>query len=158
MNDWAKDLEKKYIHLFETDKNNVPLRGIEVEKGWKRIVESLLEKFEWIRTHNTYITNPNFDETKEHSKDNSRCIKGPDHIIKIFQIKQKLGCFECYTTVSNDEKEIAYNQVDNAIAYAQGQAMLTCEFCGRIGNVDGTELSPTTKGWIRILCNKCRNK
>jgi hypothetical protein len=132
MSEWYKELEQKYIHLFEVNEDNIPVRGIEVSEGWKRITEELLERFEWIRTHNT------------HSND------GKEHIIKIFQIKQKFGSFVCYASVYGSE--CAKRQVDESIAYYKGKADYTCESCGKIG--DHTK----TKGWISVRCDECKDK
>lgn len=147
---WYEELEKKYIHLFECE-NDIPLRGIEVEEGWSKLTEELLRKFEWIRTHNLYYENPDFDSSKEHALDNRAFIEGPPHEIKIFQIKQKFGIFECYVK-TNSLNDMAIIQVYEAIAFIKGKASLTCENCGKVG-----EHIPT-KGWINILCNECKKE
>jgi hypothetical protein len=144
-NELFKDLEEKCHHLFETDENGKILRGIEVDSGWRRVVENLLEKFEYIRTDNTHVLNPEYDSTRKPEDGYlvTPCIPGPDHVIKIYQIKQKFAELRCYVTVSEDSQGIAKEQVDWAIAYAAGQAALTCELCGRVGNRDGTAPEPT---------------
>lgn len=142
-NHWTLELEKKYIHLFETiDDPESPMdgqaiRGIEVGDGWERIITRLLERLEWIRTNNT--------------GKNDVC-----HSIKIFQFKQKFGDLRAYVRV-NASVDFIQNQVDNAIAFAEGQCQLTCETCGRVGNPDGSPLTQT-KGWISWVCNPCKEK
>lgn len=167
---WINELHRKYYHLFEVyneeqsnshNKAGSIIRGIEVSESWKYIVELLLEKFEWIRTHNTYMENPDYDEELysslqiEQSKDNKKYIPGPDHEIKIFQIKQKFGNFECYFSIKGSS--VALSQCNEAVAYCSALASVTCEYCGRIGNTDGT-MPSRTKRWISIKCDRCMSE
>jgi hypothetical protein len=104
--------------------------------------------------------NPDYDPTRKHEDEYlvTPCIPGPDHVIKIFQIKQKFSDLRCYVTVTEDPQGIAKEQVGEAIAYAAGQARLTCEKCGRVGNRDGTAPEPTKGGWQVIMCDACKEK
>lgn len=156
--EYLKDLEEKYHHLFETDENGKILCGIEVFVGWRRIVERLLETFERIRIHNTHVLNPKHDPARMYEEGYTEmpCIPGPDHAIKIFEIKQKHAKFRCYVTVTEDPLGIAKEEVQWAIAHSAGQAELTCEVCGRIGNRDGTAPEPSKIGWLRIVCDECK--
>ena len=154
---WATKLEQEFIHLFNTFegeetersyyKKGEVLRGIEVGEGWSNIVEDLLRKLEWIRTHNEYIPNP---EYKEGSILN-RYIPGPNAIFKIFQIKEKFGIFTCY--IKTEGNETQNRQADLAVAFAEGQAILTCENCGAL-HKNGI----TGKSWRVCHCNVCIDK
>lgn len=157
-----RELEQKYIHLFECVTDNMPVRGIECGPGWYDIIECLLERFDWLRTHNTYIPNPEYDPDDDYSNyadDRAKVIKpfinnGPNEI-KIFNIKEKFGQMRCHITVKGTD--IAEQQAHEFIAFAEGQTQLTCEQCGRVGDIDGTPLTPT-KGWINYICTNCKNE
>jgi methyl coenzyme M reductase subunit D len=123
-----RELEEKYIHLFETDAEGKILRGIEVCEGWKEITEQLLESLEWIRTHNLHLNS------------------GMPHDIKIFQLKQKFGTYTAYIKYGDHVEHM----IERAIGRAEGKAQLTCESCGAIGKFE------PTKGWISILCEQCK--
>lgn len=133
-----EELEVKYNHLFHCNEYGVPVREIETPDAWNRIVEWLLNRFEWIRTHNTTINQI-------------------AHVIQIFQIKEKFGEFVCYVDVIDSENDMVESQLSDAIAFANGQALLTCSSCGRVGNKDGSILTPT-KGYIAYLCEECKNE
>jgi len=112
---WYDELEQKYIHLFETDKEGKPVRGIECGVGWARHVEDFLKSLEWQRTHN-----------------------GGPHEIKIFQIKEKFGQARCYVTYPD---KVGYG-VETALGAFEGKCSITCEKCGElqydcIKNIDG---------------------
>jgi hypothetical protein len=135
-----KALAEKYSHLFEKDSDGKILRGIEVEEGWRRIVAELLNKFEWIRK--TYKKSPN-------------CQNPDDAVITIWVIKQKYTELRCHVIHLPDDSWVKM-QVDMAIDYADGQAKLTCELCGRIGNRDGMAPEPTKISWQRVVCDACK--
>ena len=57
---WSYNIVKEYKHLFAD-----LFWGIECGSGWQKPITKLLESFEWNRTHNTHIDNPNYDIDKE---------------------------------------------------------------------------------------------
>lgn len=132
--EWYTELENKYIHLFEVNSNTgKPLRGIECGKGWKKPVEDFLESLDWHTKHNLKDKQPNE--------------------IKIFQIKEKFGRVRAYV----DKPEHIDSIIECTIGRLEGKCELTCENCGRIGNADGSELTPT-EGWIAYVCEECKTK
>lgn len=160
------EMHSRYYHLFETYegeesersyyKKGDILRGIETPPAWNWIVERLLESLEWIRTHNNYIPNSNFNEDIPPSKDNPRYIPGPFHDIKIFQIKEKFGAFECYYKYNGNEPFIK-EQIEKAIGRAEGLAANCCAICGQLGD-NGKPLTEKTKRWILHVCSECKRK
>ena len=132
--EWYTELEQKYIELFEVNPvNGMPVRGIECGKGWAKHVGSFLESLLWHTNHNK--------------------IEDKKNIIKIFQIKEKFGRVRVYLTCP----EHINDMIQTALGYLEGQCSLTCEDCGRIGNPDGSELTPT-EGWITYVCEECKHK
>lgn len=146
------ELQTKYKHLFELYegeesnfsyyKKGQVLRGIETSYGWNSIIETLLEKIEWIRTNNIYIQNPNYISENDYSQ--AKYIEGPYHKIKIFQIKEKYGELRCYVSVESNSSYIKL-QIEKAISFAEGQASLTCKNCGSLFN--------NSKDIICLVCN-----
>ena len=157
------EMHEKFYPLFEVYegeetersyyKKGEILRGIETPVAWNWIVEKLLESFEWIRTHNHYIPNPNFNGNIPPNKGNPRYIPGPFHDIKIFQIKEKFGSFECYYTYNGDG--FLKGQIERAIGRAEALAAQCCAICGQLGD-NGKPLTKQTKGWINKVCTKCK--
>jgi hypothetical protein len=57
----------------------------------------------------------------------------------IEQIKEKYGTLRIYVSNSNPE-------IESLISYAEGMSQHTCQECGNIGKLRGTN-------WLRVLCN-----
>lgn len=74
--------------------------------------------------------------------DNNEHLKIPQ--VEATQVKEKYGGLRFY--ISGGDKDIF-----GMISLAEHMSEYICEHCGSIENV-----SKNTKGWIRTLCNKCR--
>ena len=72
--------------------------------------------------------------------------KNNNEKIYITQIKEKFGGLRVYTTSAPD-------YIDNLIIEAERESYKICENCGTRENV-----ITDTKGWIKTLCNDCRNR
>jgi hypothetical protein len=83
-------------------------------------------------------------------KINQYNLEHPDSPIKIEQIKEKWGHLRIY--VSNEPDEIY-----DMILKAEQESQFTCEECGFQHKTKVTTRA-TRSGWIRTLCNKCREK
>ena len=129
---WQDELHIKFNHLFECGENGRILRGIEVGQGWSKHVESLLETFDWHRTHNV--------------------PKGKtENLIKIFQIKEKFGDPRVYYDYDNDH--IA-TMLAETVGRFEGKCQLTCEKCSTLHKNGIT----SKNGWLYCLCSDCLSK
>jgi len=69
---------------------------------------------------------------------------------KVHQIKEKYGGMRFYIgSMSKD----TYKQIHGAIMLAENMSYKICEKCGTTNNVKLDE-----SGWIRTLCEDCRNE
>lgn len=66
------------------------------------------------------------------------------------QVKEKFGGLRFYLNPCNED---VWEEAHNLVREAEIKSFETCEICGTTENVE-------TKGpgWIRTLCNECRNK
>lgn len=67
-----------------------------------------------------------------------------DPNLEVFQVKEKFGGLRVYVGTSE------YEAVESAISLAESLSFRTCEKCGEPG-------SPGGKGWVKTLCDECRN-
>lgn len=65
---------------------------------------------------------------------------------RVHQVKEKFGFLRYYTSFTIDELE-------NLIDQAEEQSMVTCEQCGKSG-----EIRDIGGHWYMTLCNTCFNK
>lgn len=152
---WAKPLEEEFKHLFDQSENGKILRGIEVGKGWERHVVKLLESFEWLRTHNVTIDNPDFDPKRQAEvgwePTNKASIPKPEgeNVIKIFQIKEKFGDARVYWSCDNPR---ITNMIEAAVGRFEGKCEITCERCGKL---QYDCIRNAKSGWIVCICDEC---
>jgi hypothetical protein len=72
---------------------------------------------------------------------------GVDPTVQVGQIKEKFGGLRFYILGCSDQVR---TEIYDLIAKAERESFRTCEKCGQPGNQDGG-------GWIRTLCEECRN-
>ena len=65
---------------------------------------------------------------------------------KVYQMKEKFGFLHYYTNFSS-------NELDELITQAEDKSMITCEQCGKPG-----EIKDIGGYWYMALCNSCFNK
>jgi hypothetical protein len=150
-----KELAEKYKHFWPIVNKKGPnysmsLFGFQIGDGWLKPIENLLRKLDWIRTHNTYIQNPKY--VPNATSIENPYIKGPDATIVILDIKEKFGGIRVY--YHGEYTEIQGNQIEEAIAYCEGQCDITCESCGTTMNSDGSDVR-ITRGWLSRCCDVC---
>jgi len=64
----------------------------------------------------------------------------------VIQIKEKFGFLHCYINFST-------NELDELIDQAEEQSMITCEQCGKAG-----EIRDVGGHWYMTLCDNCFNE
>lgn len=77
-------------------------------------------------------------------------LKNIDPGYRVVQVKEKFGGLRYYTE-GLPVDEATRQAFSQAISQAEAESMSTCEVCGEAGTLGGT-------GWIRTLCEKCRNE
>ena len=161
--EWYKELEQKYIHLFEIFtgeeleggyyKKGDVLRGIECGEGWKIPVEKYLATLEWLRHNRCHLTNPDYDPKQSTDWDKRiNChtikIKPEDNVIQIFQIKEKFGEVRAYTSGPGHMSD----DLAHALGKLEAECYLRCQSCGAL-HENGVLNSKS--GWLHCLCTKC---
>lgn len=143
---WYEELEQKYNHLFQTNENGIPLRGIECGKGWEQHIIQLLETFDWHTKNNIYIENPDTNSSR-------KFIPKPEgkNFIKIFQIKEKFGSARVYYSFDNPRLT---DMLATAVGVFEGKCQLTCQDCGKLQH---NCIRKSDNGWIYCLCDDCFN-
>jgi hypothetical protein len=161
--EWYKELEQKYIHLFEIfqgeeieggyyRKGDV-LRGIECEEGWKIPVKKYLTTLEWLRHNRCHIINPDYNPdlpTDWGKRINTHTLKiePRDNVIQIFQIKEKFGEVRAYTSgPKHIEADLAH-----ALGKLESECNLRCQLCGSLHE---SGIVRSKSGWLHCLCPGC---
>ena len=67
-----------------------------------------------------------------------------DKRIEIYQIKEKFGRLRVYYSPFTDEAEML-------VKVAERLCSKTCEVCGELGSLN-------KRGWLSVLCPKCRER
>lgn len=131
-------LIKKYPSLFSLKDNKtepIGAYGIECDAGWYDILDSLCfmiaQQERNIEGNNKYRITQN-QQPVEHEP------------FKFTQIKEKFGVLRIYYNGGNE-------YIRGLIGMAECWSYKTCETCGEKGQAD-------KKGWIKVLCDKCKNK
>lgn len=73
-------------------------------------------------------------------------IVGDDHIIKILQVKEKLGYLRIYTDVCEGDKE---EEIKKVLLEAHTASMSICEQCGKSATLRNLG------GLLCVLCQEC---
>lgn len=104
------------------------LFGIECDRGWEKLYK------------------PVIDRINEYNKDHPE-----EPGIEIYQIKEKWG--HLCINVSSAPKEIW-----DLIEKAEQDSQITCEECGFQSTKKVSTRATNKGGWIRTLCDRCREK
>jgi hypothetical protein len=72
------------------------------------------------------------------------CEQLKDENIEVTQIKEKFGTLRFYCNFENDK-------IKDLVRIAEIKASVTCEFCGKAGQL-------YSKGWCKTLCNEHANE
>lgn len=125
-------LFKKHESFFKYHGKNTLICGLEIDNGWYNLVDELCEELNTI--------NKKYNIT----------------IIAI-QIKEKFGLLRFYYYFSEDDKnkkliwENINKEILSIINKYVNKSETICESCGCDGTKDNT-------GWIKVLCEQCRQK
>jgi len=129
-----KELENKLFEKYSKilpNGRNVDMRenlmcfGFSCGDGWYNILDTLFEKI---------------------------CeALGEENEIIMVQVKEKFGSLRVYFDHVKGNEEI-YNKINDFISCAEYESSITCEICGKKG-----ELKNDT-GWVSTLCKKHRKE
>jgi hypothetical protein len=72
------------------------------------------------------------------------CEQLKDENIEVTQVKEKFGTLRFYYNFENDK-------IKDLVRIAEIKASVTCEFCGKAGQL-------YSKGWCKTLCNEHANE
>lgn len=134
------ELYIKYPGLFSNKNKDIKSScmawGCECGEGWYDLVSSVC----WmIMQHEENIkSQTKWKQDKEPEYINNYCA------VKFDQIKEKFGGLRIYFSGGDD-------YVEGLVSMAEGISYKICEVCGNKGK-------PNEKGWIRTLCENCKNK
>jgi hypothetical protein len=123
--EFKKKFYKRFDHLMPNRKDmmkSLMLFGICCDRGWHNIIWNLTDCIDNYRKNN------------------------PTHIpnFEIEQIKEKFGTLRYYC----NEDEL----VQGMVWFAEYLSSITCERCGKEGNLDRSQ------SWVLTLCEKCKKK
>jgi DNA replicative helicase MCM subunit Mcm2 (Cdc46/Mcm family) len=111
-----------------------PMFGFECGDGWFDLVWRLCEDLE-------KLENEIIEKMKIEDRANSLLLD-EDGVIKVTQVKEKLGTLRFYLDSSND-------QMEKRIAQAENESEVTCEKCGKPGKMRDDN------HWYSVSCDKC---
>jgi hypothetical protein len=136
-------LYKKYPDLFQKvgcdPRESCMSWGIECGIGWYDLISALLHR---ITQYEKNIKQKNDWHIKEHGKPSEKFENY--YPVTLDQIKEKFGSLRFYFS-GGDEF------VEGLVSMAEEMSYKICERCGNPG-------TPNKTGWIRVLCDKCRNE
>jgi hypothetical protein len=131
-------LYNKYPDMFQNRHKSIQEScmafGIECDLGWYKILSNLCYE---ISQHEGHITNEKNLLGKSRYDENYTPVK-------FDQIKEKFGGLRVYYS-GGDEF------VRGLVHMAEAMSYCICERCGNKG-------SPNKQGWIRTLCDECKEK
>ena len=135
--DLEKKLYEKYPNIFV--QKDLPMSqtnmcwGLDIGDGWYNIIDGLCDQIE---SHLNYIKRQN-KYRKEDGREEIEFVQ-----VEATQVKEKFGTLRFYINYSDDF-------IDGLISMAEMISSTTCESCGNIGKQNND-------GWIRTLCDPCR--
>jgi hypothetical protein len=118
----------KFIKPDVNLQDNLMAFGLECDKGWHPIIEEAFDKIEDAINKMPIQDKLDFQENFE-----------------VLQVKEKLGGLRIYVNMYPDE-------IIKIIREAQEKASMTCEICGKPGELHEIHW------WYKTTCDSCYNK
>ncbi len=140
----TEELEQKIFNRFKFYRPYLPetvslmCYGFCHGDGWFDIIWELSEQIE--NAINEFYA----DKPEELAK----AYLTEDYIVNVFQVKEKFGSLNFYIDV---EDKTLYNIINGFIYDAAGKSAVTCEICGKPGEV-------RRGGWLKVKCDTCVKK